>query len=310
LERDYNIALYLRVSTKEQGDSIENQRALLKKYIEEREELKGARVLEFIDEGCSGTHLQRKGFLKMEDAIKNKKIDCILVKDLSRLGRNYKEIGYYIEEKYPERNIRILSVLDSYDSEEQSWIGMDIPFRNIMYELYSRDLSYKIKAGLEAGRKRGKFLGGLPPYGYKRTKGNKYKLCIDKEAASIVKEVFEKTCNGISKREIACHLNSRGISPPYEYLEKKYRGRKAEEKKRWNEGSIYRIIKNPIYTGCVVNGRKKVKTMGSKKKKNMNRKEWIIVEDTHEAIISKEMFERAQNKMPRMYTVQKRENKL
>ncbi len=310
MERNYNIALYLRVSTKEQGDSIENQRAFLKKYIEEREELKGAEVVEFLDEGCSGTHLQRKGFLEMEEAVKNKKVDCILVKDLSRLGRNYKEIGYYIEEGYPGRNIRILSVLDNYDSKEQAWPGMDVTFRNVMYELYSRDLSFKIQAGLEAGRKRGKFLGGLPPYGYKRIESNKYKLCIDQEAAPIVKEIFEKTCRGISKREIAHHLNIRNISSPFEYLEKKYRKKEEKEKKRWNEGSIYRIIKNPIYTGCMVNGRKKVKTMGSKKKKNVDRKEWIIVENTHEAIISKEMFERAQNKIPRNYTVQKKENKI
>lgn len=305
MERDYNIAIYLRVSTKEQGDSIENQRDFLKEYIEERKELKGAKVIEFLDEGCSGTHLQRKGFLEMEEAVRKKKIDCILVKDLSRLGRNYKEIGHYIEEEYPGRNIRVLSVLDNYDSEEQVWPGMGIAFRNVMYELYSRDLSYKIQAGLETGRKRGKFLGGLPPYGYKRTKNNKYKLCIDKEAASIVKEVFEKTCSGMSKREIAQYLNNRGISPPFAYLEKKYRGKEEEKKKTWNEGSIYRIIKNPIYTGCMVNGRKKVKTMGSKKKKNVNRKEWVIVEDTHEAIISREMFERAQNKIPEIYAVQK-----
>ena len=225
LSKTYLCGGYLRLS-KEDGDvagsetlqsnSIENQKEYIEDYLQSKPEI---RVVDFyIDDGYSGVNFDRPDFQRMLQDIKDKKINCVIVKDLSRLGRNYIEVGKYIERLFPFLGVRFIAINDNFDSADDAALSNNIivPFKNLINDAYCRDISIKIRSHLEVKRKRGEFIGAFPVYGYMRGE-DKNKLIVDPYAAEIVKEIFGMKMDGMSQQAIADELNRLGILFPAEY---------------------------------------------------------------------------------------------
>ena len=219
--KKWNIAAYLRLSSddgdKAESNSIGNQRSIVKQYINSNK--LSSSIKYYIDDGYSGTTFDRPDFKKMVDDIKDNKINCIIVKDLSRLGRNYIEVGKYIDEIFPSYNIRFIAINDNIDTgkDPKSASSIIVPFKNLMNDEYARDISQKVRSVLDSKKGQGKFIGSYAPYGYLRDPKDKYKFIIDKEPAKIVKKIFSMILSGKSKKEIANELNSLQISTPRVY---------------------------------------------------------------------------------------------
>ena len=219
--KKWNIAAYLRLSSddgdKAESNSIGNQRSIVKQYINSNKLCSSIKY--YIDDGYSGTTFDRPDFKKMVDDIKNNKVNCIIVKDLSRLGRNYIEVGKYIDEIFPSYNIRFIAINDNIDTgkDPKSASSIIVPFKNLMNDEYARDISQKVRSVLDSKKGQGKFIGSYAPYGYLRDPKDKYKFIIDKEPAKIVKKIFSMILSGKSKKEIANELNSLQISTPRVY---------------------------------------------------------------------------------------------
>ena len=299
-----NIAIYIRLSLedkdvrdniKSESNSISNQRKLLLDFCNSNEELNSANITEFCDDGFTGTNFNRPKFKEMIEEIKLGLIDCVVVKDLSRFGRNYIEVGAYLEHFFPSLGIRFISINDRYDSNNHigTTSGLDIALENLLYGLYSKDLSVKAKSGRQARAKNGEFIGYTAPYGYLKSKENKRKLEIDKEVEPIIKDIFSMCINGHSTREIARILNDKNILCPYEY--KRSKGVKPNkpticEKVIWQASTVRTIIKDERYIGNMVSNKYNSKEVGKNIFTYVNSSDWIIVEGTHEGIISKEDF--------------------
>ena len=210
--KKWNIAAYLRLSSddgdKAESNSIGNQRSIVKQYINSNK--LSSSIKYYIDDGYSGTTFDRPDFKKMVDDIKDNKINCIIVKDLSRLGRNYIEVGNYIEQIFPSYNIRFIAINDNIDTgkDPKSASSIIVPFKNLMNDEYARDISQKVRSVLDSKKGQGKFIGSYAPYGYLRDPKDKYKFIIDKEPAKIIKKIFSMILSGKSKKEIANELNS------------------------------------------------------------------------------------------------------
>ena len=208
----WNVAAYLRLSSddgdKAESNSIGNQRSIINQYIKQNKEFKNVEY--YIDDGYSGTSFDRPDFKRMLSDIENKKIDCIIVKDLSRLGRNYIEVGNYIEQIFPNYGIRFIAINDNVDGykDPKSVNNVIVPFKNLMNDEYARDISNKVRSVLDNKKAKGQFIGSFAPYGYVRDSKNKYKFVVDKEAAKVVKKIFNMALNGKSKKDIAIELNS------------------------------------------------------------------------------------------------------
>lgn len=207
---NYNIGIYLRVSKEDEeseieSNSIKNQRELISHFVKERDEFNACKLVEFLDDGYSGRNFERPEIQKLLRGVKKKEIQCIIVKDFSRFGRNYIEIGDYLEQIFPFLGVRFISINDNYDSEKADGMqkGLDLAIRNLIYDLYSKDLSKKILSSLEIKKVKGDFLGTSAPYGYKKDKNKKNRLVIDKEAAKIVTKIFELSIEGKKRKEIA-----------------------------------------------------------------------------------------------------------
>ena len=219
--KKWNIAAYLRLSSddgdKAESNSIGNQRSIVKQYINSNK--LSSSIKYYIDDGYSGTTFDRPDFKKMVDDIKDNKINCIIVKDLSRLGRNYIEVGNYIEQIFPSYNIRFIAINDNIDTgkDPKSASSIIVPFKNLMNDEYARDISQKVRSVLDSKKGQGKFIGSYAPYGYLRDPKDKYKFIIDKEPAKIVKKIFSMILSGKSKKEIANELNSLQKSTPRVY---------------------------------------------------------------------------------------------
>ena len=298
-EKVYRTAIYCRLS-KEDGDkaesnSISSQRAICEDYISRHEDLEI--VCEpFIDDGFSGVNFERPQFRKMEEEIRRGRIDCIVVKDLSRFSRNYIDGGRYIEKIFPQLGIRFIAVNDAYDSltgdpQSDSFI---IPFKNLINDSYCKDISMKIRSSLEVKRKSGEFVGAFAPYGYEKSSDNRSRLVIDELAAETVKMIFSLYKDGMSIEKIADRLNEMGVLSPMEYRRSK--GEKFEtafkrgDVAKWTYKAVKRILTNEVYIGVLVQGKRgtpnhKVKTVRAK-----DESEWIKVENAHEAIISYDDF--------------------
>ncbi len=295
------MALYLRLS-KEDGDlvdesnSITNQRYILHRYLDGIQELSGYQCKEYVDDGYSGRNFERPGVKQLLEDIKANRVYGIAVKDFSRFGRNHIEVGNYIEKIFPLLDIRFIAVNNHFDSA--AYIGttpdMDVSFENLMYDYFSEENSIKIKNDLFHKRMRGKYMAVFAPYGYKKSEKNHNQILVDQEAAEIVRLIFELYAECGVKAEVARRLNDRGIPTPQEYAVLKgvaENWKYKKEKKLWNGSIIGRILRNPIYIGNTVFHKKEVVEAGSKKTKCLPQKEWKICENTHEAIVSKEVFE-------------------
>ncbi|NLZ80443.1 MAG: recombinase family protein [Clostridiales bacterium] len=301
----YTIGIYLRISKEDEGEefesnSIRNQRELLTRFIRQKPEFESCKVLEFIDDGYSGTNFHRPGIQRLLLQVKRKEIHCILVKDFSRFGRNYIEVGDYLEQIFPFIGVRFISINDGYDNAKADEMErtLDIAIKNLIYDLYSKDLSKKIISALEIKKIKGDFLGSSPPYGYEKNKDNRNLLVIDKEAAKVIKRIYKLTLEGEKRAAIARQLNQEGVATPGEYLRIKNNHtmwKFSEQKAMWTAQTIGRILRNPIYIGSVTNNKYKRKEIGSSKRVKVSVKEWKICKEIHKPIITRNEFILVQN---------------
>ncbi len=295
------VALYLRLSqedvdirrnaAKDESNSISAQRSLITRHINEIPDICDLPRLEFCDDGFSGTNFSRPDFQRMIDLTKQGEIGCIVVKDLSRFGRDYLEVGDYLEHIFPFLGIRFISVNDHYDSSahDGKTVGMDITFRNLIYDYYSKDLSSKVKTAMRSKQEKGEFITCFT-YGYKPSPENKHKMVIDEPAAEIVREIFDAVIAGKSTSEIAANLNARGVPTPNEH---KGVRRKDKGDPQWTHPRIAYMIRNIKYTGVMTNHTRESRFIRDKNQRRVPMSEWIIHPDAHEAIISREKWEQA-----------------
>ena len=294
---------YLRLSREDgdklESDSIRNQRSLITDFVKQHKEIQ--LVEEYIDDGYSGTNFDRPAFQRMLEDVKRKKINCIIVKDLSRLGRNYIETGRYLEKIFPYMGVRFIAITDHYDSAAESDDADQIivPFKNLINDAYCRDISIKIRSQLDVKRKNGQFIGSFAAYGYLKDPEDKNHLIVDAYAADIVRLIFNLKIDGYSSQRIATRLNEMGVLPPLEY--KRSRGMnynsgfRSGSNPKWAVTSINRILTNELYIGTMVQGKNRKINYKVKKSSPIEKENWIRVENTHEAIIPEETFQYVQN---------------
>lgn len=307
---EYVIGKYIRLSLadrdliskkeKSESESISHQRDLLQSFINSHKELQNCRQMEFFDDGYSGTNFERPAFEKMMEKVKRGEINCIIVKDFSRFGRNYIELGDYLERIFPYLEVRFISVNDAYDSADYKGTtgGLDVVMKNIVYDYYSKDLSVKVSTAKRHKMKHGEYLGGHVPYGLKKHDTIKNKLAIDEEVAGIVREIFRYAIDGIGQTEIARILNEKGHETPGAYYRRKHPGSKkfanASSLSSWTVTNVRAILKQEMYYGATVGHKREKVAVNSKVTKAVPKEEQIIVEGMHDAIISKETFLKAQ----------------
>lgn len=291
--------MYLRLS-KDDGMSIEsnsiiNQRELIQSYAKKNNlEI----VKEYVDDGYSGTTYDRPALKDLMEEIskKNRAFDIIIVKDLSRFGRDYIGAGTYIQKIFPQLHIRFISINDNYDSKhaDMSDTNLILPIRNFINDSYARDISNKVKSSQKMKREKGEYIGSFAPYGYKKSEENKNKLIVDENVRDIIKSIFDMKLKGYSSKAIAEELNDLGIDSPKVYKEKQglhYTGGfKVLKVRNWSAKSINRIIENEVYIGTMLQGKSATINYKNKKQIEKDKRDWVKVEDTHEGIISKEVF--------------------
>lgn len=293
---------YLRLSREDgdklESDSIKNQRELIKEYVGQHTGIHY--VDEYVDDGYSGTSYERPAFQRLIEDIKKGKINCIVVKDLSRLGRNYIETGRYLEKIFPLLGTRFISILDNYDSSstDSTTDQIIVPFKNLINDAYCRDISTKIRSQLDVKRKVGKFIGSFACYGYQKDPKDANHLIPDPYAADIVRMVFRMKLNGSNSQRIAEKLNEMGVLPPAEYkrsLGLNYDcGYRTGNNPKWEVVSINRILTNEMYTGTMVQGINSKINYKIKQSRAIPKEQWIRVENTHDAIIEKSAFDEVQ----------------
>lgn len=305
---DNILACYLRVSDedfdlkqnvlKDESTSISAQRRLIHSYIESKPELKQMNIREFLDDGYSGTNFERPAIQEIFQLVSEGRIGAIIVKDMSRFGRNYIETGCYIEQVFPLIGIRFIAINDAFDSSEYvgNTPGLEMAFKNIFYDYYSKDLSAKVKSIKRIQQKRGDFVAAKPPYGYIISPADRHKLEVDPESAEVVKDIFRLTLSGWKPVKIAQWLNKLLIPTPAQRLHKLYGfqcGGFTEEQLMsgfWKPVQITKILQDETMTGATVNNRVQVKGVGSRKFKRQKPEDYVVVRDTHEAIIDRDTF--------------------
>lgn len=310
-DRTYKAADYLRLS-KEDGDfslsssktesnSIAGQRLLIQDYLKGHPEIK--LVQEYCDDGYSGANFDRPDFQRMIEAVRSGEIDCIIVKDLSRFGREYIDTGMYIQKLFPLLGVRFIAINDHYDSANPAAADNEIvvPFKNLMNDSYCRDISVKVRTNLDAKRKDGQFVGSRVIYGYVRSPQDKNQLLVDSEAAHVVQEIFRWKIEGMSPNAIAQRLNDSGVLSPIEY--KRANGSRQRTcfqtnvRALWSPVAIYRILQNEMYLGTLVQGKTTTPNHKIKKRFVKDSSEWSRSKDAHEAIISANDFDLVQKIM-------------
>lgn len=295
----YSTAAYVRLSMEDSGKidgySLQNQEALLMEFINSHSDLHLHKM--YVDNGFTGTQFERPAFEEMMQDMRNGVINCIVVKDLSRLGRNYLEAGNYLEQFFPFFKVRFISITDGYDSISPDFTdeALIIPLRNIINEGYAKDISIKVSSAFATRKKQGKYMAKNPVYGYLKDPDDKNHLIIDPEASQIVKRIFQMRLDGVSLGKIAQTLNDEGIPCPSKYFvlngiskETKYL------KSYWSRTTTNRILRNRMYLGCLVYGKSKTSFAKGVKEHTLPESEWQIVEGTHEPLITQEMFDEVQ----------------
>ena len=291
--KTYNVGIYCRLSNDDERDgesvSIENQKLLLQQYVKER----GWNLTDtYIDDGYSGTNFQRPGVQRLIADAMAKRINVILVKDLSRFGRNYVEFGHYTEDVFPSIGCRFIALNNGIDTGSKDGSNDVMCFLNLFNEFYSRDTSKKVKAVKKACAESGKFMGTYPAFGYKRDPLDKHHLIIDEETAPIVRRIFAMRASGMAFRRIALTLNEEGILPPgVRYYQRNGRDDPRRVNHQWAETTIKVLIRNEVYIGNMVQGKYGTLSYKSRKLINKPEEEWIRVEGTHEPIISRDVWD-------------------
>lgn len=294
---------YLRLSRddgdKAESDSIQNQRELINDFLKKHPEIK--KVQEYVDDGFSGTNFERPSFKRMMSEIEKGHIDCVIVKDLSRLGRNYIEMGKYLERIFPMYGVRVIAINDNYDSANESSDAdqIVIPFKNLINDAYCRDISMKIRSQLDVKRKNGQFIGSFATYGYMKDPEDKNHLIIDEYAANVVRMIFNMKLEGYSAGTIAAHLNESKVLTPMEY--KRFCGLnfnggfQISTDPIWHPNTVTRILKNEVYLGIAVQGKNRKINYKVKESRPIDESKWIRVPGSHDPIIPKEIFDTVQN---------------
>lgn len=299
---------YIRLSYTDdknvESDSVSNQRKLIDDFIAVHPEIEVA--AEKVDDGYTGVLFDRPAFMEMMELIKNGEANCVIVKDLSRLGREYIETGRYLRRVFPAYGVRFIAINDNLDTLTEKADEISVSVKNIMNEAYSRDISVKTRTALDIKRRGGDFVGAFTVYGYLKT-GDKHKsLIVDTFAANVVRDIFRKRLDGFSALHIAEDLNNAGILSPLEYkrtmgLPYAKNGYADRKNCKWSATTIIRILSDEIYTGTMVQGKQTTPHFKLKQLETKPSSEWIRVEGTHEAIISKEDFDLVQ-KLKRLDT--------
>ena len=303
----WQAALYVRLSRedgdKSESDSVVNQKELLKEFARLEEDIEVFDI--YVDDGWSGTNFDRPEFRRMEEDIHQKKVDCVIVKDLSRFGRNYIDAGHYFERVFPLLDVRFISVSDNVDSfkNPQSMNNILVPFKNLMNDEYCRDISNKVRSSLDMKRKQGKHIGSFASYGYLKDPDDHNHLIPDPEAAEVVRTIFQWYVEGNSIIGIVKKLNHLGVLNPTSYKQKQgfiYRHPQIKiNDGMWAESSVRRILTNRMYVGDMVQGVNKIKSYKVQVAQKQPEDKWIIVENTHEAIVSRELFDKVQSLLQR-----------
>lgn len=306
----YSVAMYLRLSredsacksgmdagggVKAESNSIGSQRELIRSYIRKHDDMELFDV--YVDDGFSGTDFERPGFKRMMTDIEMGNVNCVIVKDLSRLGRDYIEAGRLIQKTFPAYHVRFIALTDNFDSQtaDTNTKSLVLPIKNFINDSYCRDISQKVKSCQKTKREQGKFIGAFAVYGYRKSPEDKNKLCPDDYAAEIVRKIFAWKLEGMSAQAIAQRLNELGVLSPLEY--KKSLGENYATSFRtniiakWSAVAVGRILSNEMYTGVMVQGKSKKVNYKVKKVMAKPKEEWVRVEGTHKAIISCEDFE-------------------
>lgn len=303
VKKKWRAGVYLRLSredelTKDKNSySIETQRLIINKFLASHPDIE---VVDFyIDDGFSGTNMERPGYKRLKEDFENRKINCIIIKDLSRLARNNEEAGKLIFVVFPFYGIRFISVNDKVDSylDPKSVNNISIQFKNLMNDEYSRDLSKKVKSARLTRQKRGEFLGSFAPYGYDKDPNDHHRLIIDPIAAEVVKLIYKKFLAGATFAEIASYLSLHEILTPCMY--KRSRGMKLYNSANnnfimWRNSTIRTILQDEVYTGTLVQGRHKKVSYKGNKFMAVDKADWLRFENAHGAIISKEDFDKVQ----------------
>ncbi len=309
LEREFKVAIYLRLSKddgdlslsengKSESNSIHNQRELLLEYLHKHPEMK--LYGEFKDDGYTGTNFDRPEFQRMLDCIRRGEVNCVLVKDLSRFGRDYIDCGRYIEKTFPMLGVRFISLNDGYDTAAKN--GSDhilVPFKNLINDSYSRDISIKVRTNLEVKRRQGTYTGNYAPYGYQKDPKDKGHLIIDENAAGVVRDIFKWKMEGYSPSQIAKKLETAGVLSPAEYKKEmgsRYAtGFQTGKKAAWSNVTVGRILENEVYTGILAQGKRTSPNYKTKGLIYKDPSEWDRAEGLHEPIISRPQFDLVQH---------------
>ncbi len=289
---DYHAALYIRLSKEDESEgpsqSVQNQESLLREFVQQHR----LNVYDtYVDDGWSGTNFDRPAFQRMIADIEAKKVNMVITKDLSRLGRDYIMTGHYMERYFPEHRVRYISLLDGIDTGVDSTANDITPFRAIMNDMYAKDISKKIKSVKRDKQRKGKFIGGKPVYGYKMHPTEKNKIVIDEEVAPIVRRIFALALSGMSCRNIAALLNQEGVPTPATYANLPV-AKPGPYTGLWSSERISDMLQNETYIGNMVQGRSVKISYKSKKCLKQNPANWVVVEGTHEPLVDLETFQK------------------
>lgn len=295
----YQATAYIRLSYTDdrssESDSVTNQRKLIENFIERNPDIQI--VSEKIDDGYSGIIFDRPDFIRMMESVRNKKTNCIIVKDFSRLGRNFIETGKYIEKIFPFMGVRFISVNDDYDSAKPRTASdnLIVPVKNLMNDAYCRDISIKIRSHQDIKRRKGQFIAPFAMFGYLKDPEDKHHLIIDEFAAGVVQDMFHLILEGYSSEAIADRLNEQGIPSPLEYkrlLGSTYKTPfRRNPKAVWTATAVLRILKNPVYIGTLEQGKRSSPNYKVKKQFAVPEEQWAVKENTHEPAVSRDTFE-------------------
>ena len=303
MDTTWRAGLYLRLSRddedKAESNSIANQRKQLETFAAQCTDLQV--VATYTDDGFTGTNFDRPHFKKMISDIEAGALNCVIVKDLSRFGRNYIDTGYYLERWLPEHGVRFIAVNDNVDSDKGK-ADLLLPVKNVFNEQYARDISHKVKSAMQAKQRQGAFIGAFASYGYQKDPNDHNHLIVDPYAAQVVSRIFTMFEQGMGKIRIAKTLNQENIPCPSEYKrlngEKYHNGQRIQNTTYWTYATIHRILNNQMYAGNMEQGRAPRQTMHGRAKQ-LDRSQWTVVPNTHEAIIAPDQWERVQNLLNR-----------
>lgn len=291
----YRTAIYARLSNEDGDmDTLENQIDLLKSYVDGRDDMKLSEI--FFDNGYSGTNFERPRFMQMMESVKRGDVNCIVVKDLSRLGRNYIETGDYIEKVFPFLKVRFVAVTDGFDTDSGDTAdGMIVSVKNLVNDVYAKDISRKIITAFRTKQKRGEYIGLVAPYGYLKDKEDKHRFVVDEVTAPNVRLIYQLKKEGYGDDRIARALNERNIPSPRRY---RYQIGVTKSDRYaaslWGRSAVRTILTNPSYLGHMVQGKERQELCNNIPKHLTDKEDWIIVENCHEAIIDRQTFDEVQ----------------